>query len=95
MSPTFKVRLPSDEHADVRPPESDHAKATAEQGLTMAVTTKCEQALELLAAQITNRQAYTIALLNTVVFGNLKAVRLMLDHGADKRLHAKSRSSGT
>ena len=58
-------------------------KATAEQGLTLAVTTKCEQALELLAAQITNREAYTIALLNTVVLGDLKAVRLMLDHGAD------------
>lgn len=59
------------------------AKATAEQGLIMAVTTKCEEALELLAAQITNQEAYTIALQNTVVFGNLKAVRLMLDHGAD------------
>ena len=30
MSPTFKVRLPSDEQADVRSPESDHAKSTAE-----------------------------------------------------------------
>lgn len=59
------------------------AKATAEQGLTMAVTTGCEQVLELLAAQMTNREAYTIALQNTVVFGNLKAVRLMLDHGAE------------
>ena len=59
------------------------AKATAEQGLTMAVTTKCEKALELLAAQITNHEAFTIALQNTAVFGDLKAVRLMLDHGAD------------
>jgi multidrug resistance efflux pump len=30
VSPTFKVRLPSDEQADVRPPESDHAKPAAE-----------------------------------------------------------------
>lgn len=59
------------------------AKATAEQGLTMAVATGCEQVLELLAAQITNPESYTIALQNTAVFGNLKAVRLMLDHGAD------------
>jgi ankyrin repeat protein len=59
------------------------ARATADQGLTMAVTTGCEQALELLAAQITNKEAYTIALQNTAVFGDLKAVRLMLDHGAD------------
>ncbi|HLH52308.1 MAG TPA: ankyrin repeat domain-containing protein [Verrucomicrobiae bacterium] len=59
------------------------AQATAEQGLTMAVTTQCDQALDLLAAHITNKEAFTIALLNTAVFGNLKAVRLMLDHGAD------------
>src|SRR5581483_11840666 len=58
------------------------AKATAEQGLTMAVTTGCEQVLELMAAQITNQETFTIALQNTAVFGNLKAVRLMLDHGA-------------
>lgn len=57
--------------------------ATADQGLTMAVTTKCQQALELLAAQITNQEAYTMALQNTAVFGDLKAVRLMLAHGAD------------
>ena len=59
------------------------AQATAEQGLTMAVTRKCGKALELLAGQITNRAAYTIALQNTAVFGDLKAVRLMLQHGAD------------
>ena len=59
------------------------AKGTAEQGLTMAVTTKCGEALELLAAQITNHEAFTIALQNTAVFGDLKAVRLMLDHGAE------------
>ena len=57
--------------------------ATAEQGLTMAITTGCEGALQTLATQITNRDAFTIALQNTVVFGDLKAVRLMLDHGAD------------
>ncbi len=59
------------------------ARATAEQGLTMAVVTKCERALETLAAAITDTNAYTIALQNTVVFGDLKAVRLMLDRGAD------------
>lgn len=59
------------------------ARATAEQGLTMAVTTKCQQVLELLAGQIINQESFTIALLNTAVFGDLKAVRLMLDHGAD------------
>ncbi len=59
------------------------AKATADMGLTMAVTTGCEKGLELLAAKITDTNAYTLALQNTAVFGDLKAVRLMLDHGAD------------
>ena len=59
------------------------AKAAADMGLTMAVTTKCDEGLELLAAKITDKQAYTLALQNTAVFGDLQAVRLMLDHGAD------------
>lgn len=59
------------------------AKATAEMGLTMAVTTDCQKGLELLAARITDTNVYSMALQNTAVFGNLKAVRLMLDHGAD------------
>ena len=59
------------------------AKATADQGLLLAVTTRCHEGLELLAAQITDKQAYTLALQNSAVFGDLKAVRLMLDHGAD------------
>jgi hypothetical protein len=34
-------------------------------------------------AKITDKAAYTMALQNTAVFGDLRAVRLMLDHGAD------------
>jgi ankyrin repeat protein len=59
------------------------AKATADMGLTMAATTGCEKGLELLAARITNKRAYTLALQNIAVLGDYKAVRLMLDHGAD------------
>jgi N-acyl-D-amino-acid deacylase len=59
------------------------AKAVADMGLTMAVTTGCDKGLELLAAKITDKEAYTMALQNTAVFGDLKAVRLLLDHGAD------------
>jgi ankyrin repeat protein len=59
------------------------AKATADMGLTMAVTTECAKGLELLAAKITDKQAYTLALQNIAVLGDVKAVRLMLDHGAD------------
>jgi ankyrin repeat protein len=59
------------------------AEATADQGLTMAATTECAKGLELLAAKITHKQAYTLALQNIAVLGDVKAVRLMLDHGAD------------
>ena len=59
------------------------AQATADMGLTMAVTTKCERGLELLAGRMTNKEPFTAALQNIAVFGDIKAVRLMLDHGAD------------
>ena len=59
------------------------AKATAEMGLTMAVTMQCWKGLELLAQKITDKETYTLALLNTAVYGDLNAVRLMLDRGAD------------
>jgi ankyrin repeat protein len=59
------------------------AKATADMGLTMAVTTHCTKGLELLAASITDKDVYTLALQNTAVFGDLNAIRLMLEHGAE------------
>ncbi len=59
------------------------AKACADMGLGLAVTTKCDEGLELLAAKITDKKAYTLALQGVAVVGDLKAVRLLLDHGAD------------
>ena len=44
------------------------AKATADQGLAMAVMTKCDEGLELLAEKITDKQAYTLALQNIGCF---------------------------
>ena len=64
------------------------AKAAADLGLTLAVQTKCAKCLDLLAAKITDKAAYTLALQNTAVFGDLRAVRLMLDHGADVKASA-------
>ena len=58
-------------------------KATADQGPTMAVAMGCDKCLDLLAPQITDKGVYTTALQNTAVFGDVKAIRLMLDHGAD------------
>lgn len=59
------------------------AKGAAEMGLTIAVSTKCGKCLDLLAANVTDKAAYTLALQNTAVFGEIRAVRLMLDRGAD------------
>ncbi len=59
------------------------AKATGEMGLTMSVTSKCQKCLELVAAKITDKGPFTASLQDTAVFGDIKAVRLMLDHGAD------------
>lgn len=60
-----------------------NAKATADQGLIMAVTTQCAKGLELLAQRITDKKDYTSALQQIAFLGNAKAIRLMLDHGAD------------
>jgi ankyrin repeat protein len=59
------------------------AKATADLGITMAVTTYCAKCLELILPKITAKEAYTAALQSIAVLGDLKATRLMLDHGAD------------
>ena len=59
------------------------AKAVGQIGLTMAVTTKCTKCVDLLAAKITDKAVYSGSLQDTAVYGDIKAVRLMIDHGAD------------
>jgi ankyrin repeat protein len=59
------------------------AKATGDLGLAMAITTGCDKGLEMLAAGITNKASFTGALQDAAAIADLKAVRLMLDHGAD------------
>src|SRR5581483_2627586 len=59
------------------------AKATADQGLVMAAFSRCAQGLDLLAERINDKNAYTAALGQIAYLGDTKAVRLMLDHGAD------------
>ena len=59
------------------------AKAAGETGLSMAVQTRCDQCAELLASKITNKDVYTASLQDIAVYGDMKAVQLMLDHGAD------------
>src|SRR5581483_4974067 len=57
-------------------------KAAGQIALTAAVAARCAKCLDLLASKITDKEAYTGSLL-TVVFSDIKATRLMLDHGAD------------
>ena len=52
-------------------------------GLTMAVASGCSKCLALMAPKITDKAVYTTALQNSAVFGDLVAIRLMIDHGAD------------
>ncbi len=59
------------------------AKASAEQALEMAVTLQCAKCLALVAAKDLDKEAYSLALPNITALGDVNAVRLMLDHGAD------------
>ncbi len=60
-----------------------NVKATGEWGLTMALVSGCGKVFPTLAAQITDREAHTVALNFSAVLGETKAFRLMLDRGAD------------
>src|SRR5215475_13677411 len=51
--------------------------------LIMAATMNCSKCVDLIVAKNLDRSAYTIALLRTAPLGDLRATRLMLDHGAD------------
>jgi ankyrin repeat protein len=58
-------------------------KEAGQPALEMAVTVRCSKCLALLAAKDLGREAYTLALPNIAAYGDLNAVRLMLDRGAD------------
>src|SRR5262249_888815 len=51
--------------------------------LVIAVSLNCSKCVDLIAAKNLAPPAYTIALLQTASFGDLRATRLMLDRGAD------------
>jgi ankyrin repeat protein len=60
-----------------------NAKAAGETGISMAVQTSCARCVDLLVAQVTDKNVYTGSLQDIAVFGDLRSVRIMLDHGAD------------
>lgn len=64
-----------------------NAPAIAEFALTMAVQNKCAECLQLLAVKITDKNDYTSALQDVAVFGDMDAVKLMLQHGADPKAY--------
>jgi ankyrin repeat protein len=57
-----------------------HVGASA---LALSVMTKCQKCVDLLTAQGLDRSAYTVALLQNVTSGDVRAIRTMLDKGAD------------
>ncbi len=59
------------------------AKATADQGIFLAVTLNCSKCLDLIVPQITDKDVYTAALQQIAVYGDLKATHVVLDRGAD------------
>ncbi len=58
-------------------------RSDAQAILTQAMYAPCIQCVDLLATKITSKDVYTGALEDTAIFGNVHAIQLMLDHGAD------------
>jgi ankyrin repeat protein len=59
------------------------AKAAGQPALTMSVAMQCAKCLDLVVRRELDRAAYTGSLSEIAVLGDTKAVRVMLDHGAD------------
>jgi ankyrin repeat protein len=59
------------------------AKAAAQPALTMAISLQCAKCVSLLVAKDLDRKAYNLVLPDIAFLGDVNAVRLMLDHGAD------------
>jgi len=62
-------------------------KAAGETGLSMAVATSCDKCLDLLAPKVTDKDVFTASLQDIAVYGDMKAVQLMLDRGADVKAY--------
>src|SRR5689334_5745151 len=63
---------------------SAEVKNTAgEPALEMAIAVRCSKCTALLVANGLSREDYSVALPNIAAFGDVNAVRLLLDHGAN------------
>ena len=54
-----------------------------EPALEMAIAARCSKCAALLVAKGLSREDYSVALPNIAAFGDVNAVRLLLDHGAN------------
>jgi len=58
-------------------------KLSGQEAFEVAVTVECGKCVSLLVAKNIDRDSYTRALSNIAVLGDVNAVRIALDHGAD------------
>jgi N-acyl-D-amino-acid deacylase len=58
-------------------------KPVGEMALNMAVTMECSKCLSLLTAKEIDKKDYSLALADIAITGDVNAVKMMLDHGAD------------
>jgi N-acyl-D-amino-acid deacylase len=58
-------------------------KADAQLILTLSVYTGCGRCVDLAAAKISDKDMFTGSLQDTAVFGDVRSMQIMLDHGAD------------
>lgn len=58
-------------------------KGEAQSMLTTAVYTGCEQCVEMIQTRVKDKDVYTGSLQDTALFGNMRQIQMMLDHGAD------------
>jgi ankyrin repeat protein len=63
------------------------ARAAGETGLTMAVQQGCDHCLDVLAQKVTNKDVFTASLEDIAVLGDVHAVKVMLEHGADVKAY--------
>ena len=63
------------------------AKGAGETGLSTAINQNCFRCAELLAAKITDKDVFTGSLQDEAMLGDMQAVRLLLDHGADVKAY--------
>jgi ankyrin repeat protein len=74
---------PDPESVDLLLKRGADTKAGGQTALSMSAQLRCSRCLDLLAARITGKAAYTFALGEAVTAADLASVKLLVEHGAD------------